>query len=100
MFVREDSASAPCRTANTLTQISQPSTNGSDTWTGRLTLLPNGQALFTSQQNSIAVYTPDLAPNAAWRPLITASPAVVAPGGAYSLSGRQLNGLSQACQLR
>jgi hypothetical protein len=59
-------------------------------------LLPNRQALFTSQQNSIAVYTPDLAPNAAWRPVITSSPSVVAPGGAYSLSGRQLNGLSQA----
>jgi hypothetical protein len=67
-----------------------------DTWTGRLLLLPNGQVLYTSQQNTIVVYSPDGQASSAWKPVITACPQSVARGTTFTLSGRQLNGLSQA----
>ena len=83
--------------SNQLTQLpSQPSTNTLDTWTARLMLLSNGQVLFTSQQNNIAIYTPDASSNPGWRPTITSCPSQLTRGGTFSLSGRQFNGLSQA----
>ena len=36
------------------------------------------------------------APQAAWKPVITNAPATVLPGHTYTLTGTQLNGLSQA----
>jgi hypothetical protein len=41
------------------------------------------------------VYTAGGTPNAAWEPTITSSPATVTPGTAYTLTGKQLAGLSQ-----
>jgi hypothetical protein len=75
---------------------SQPATNPSDTWKGRLLLLPNEQVLFTSQQNQIYIYTPDGSPQAAWKPVITNCPQVLVLGRDFTLKGQRLNGLSQA----
>jgi len=58
-------------------------------------VVPSGKVLFSSQSNKIAIYTPDGAPNAAWRPVISSFPASVFAGHTYTLSGHQLNGLSQ-----
>ena len=44
----------------------------------------------------MAIYTPDGAPDPAWRPTITSVPTALHPGSTYTLHGRQINGLSQA----
>ena len=56
--------------------------------------LPNGQVLVTGGVTQ--VYTAKGVANPAWAPTITASPAVVARGATYVISGTQFNGLSQA----
>jgi hypothetical protein len=85
---------------NSFTRLAnQPATNSNDTWTARLLLLPTGEVLYSSQQNQIALHTPDPAdgqPEPAWRPVITRLPQKMVPGQTYTISGTQLNGLSQA----
>src|SRR6202008_839061 len=61
-----------------------------------LMLLPTGEVLHTNGSSSVALYTPDGAPDAVWKPSITSVPAALHPGQTYTLHGRQLNGLSQA----
>jgi hypothetical protein len=59
----------------------------------RMLVLPNGDVLLTDSFNTIWEYTPDGAPSASWLPTITS---VVGNGnGAYTLTGTQLNGLSE-----
>jgi hypothetical protein len=82
-------------TTNLAALVPVPSNNGGPCFTGRLLMLPSGKVLFSSQSNTIAIYTPDGAPNAAWRPVITSFPSSVLPGNTYTLLGYQLNGLSQ-----
>jgi hypothetical protein len=84
-----------------LTQLgSQPPANGVDCWRARLLLLPSGQVLMTTQQSQTIAALVDPAiigtPNAAWRPVITGFTSVMAVGHHYKISGRQINGLSQA----
>jgi hypothetical protein len=59
-------------------------------------LLPTGEVLHTDGSSTIAIYAPDGAPDAAWRPSITSVPTALLPGHSYVLHGRQINGLSQA----
>jgi hypothetical protein len=82
--------------ANTLTSITNPPNSGRAPYEGRLLLLPTGQAVFSNQSTDVELYTPDGAPDPAWKPQITACPTTVRRGLTYTLSGRQLNGLSQA----
>ena len=42
------------------------------------------------------LYTPVGGPQAGWAPTITAAPGAVVRGQSYSLTGTQLNGLSEA----
>lgn len=79
-----------------LTPITAPPNADRGPFQGRMLLLPNGQALFSNQTADLQVYTPDGAPQAAWRPQITAYPHHIARSDAYTLQGRQLSGLSQA----
>ena len=89
--------------ANTLTQmIEQPygffPVTESDTWTGCLCLLPNGRVLYTKQDNTIAMYSPDaaeLTPNNTWRPTLSSCPSKLVVGHVHDISGTQFNGLSQ-----
>src|SRR5215469_11744784 len=64
-------------------------------------LLPTGQVLFGSMFiNSIGIFNADPAESAlraAWKSVITGFTSVMAPGHSYKISGRQINGLSQAC---
>jgi Kelch motif len=83
-------------TPNTLTQVPAASNNGGSPFSSRLILLPTGQVLHTNGTGTVAIYTPDGAPDPAWRPSITSVPHALHPGWTYTLSGRQLNGLSQA----
>jgi hypothetical protein len=85
---------------NTITQMAtQPSNHNTDTWTGCLLLLPNGCVLYSCESDTIAMYTPDAAERTsqpAWRPTISSVPTTLAVGQVATLTGTQLNGLSQA----
>ncbi|MEO6701517.1 MAG: choice-of-anchor D domain-containing protein [Jatrophihabitantaceae bacterium] len=84
-------------TTDSLTEVSTPSNAGGACFTGRFMLLPNGQVLYSNQSSKVTIYTPDGAPDNAWRPVISSVPAFMARGHHYSLTGKQFNGLSQAC---
>src|SRR5271166_4263704 len=87
---------------NILTKLtSQPPSNAVDTWQSRCLLLPNSQVLMTTQQSQTMAILVDPAvigtPKPAWKPIITAFTPVMAIGHHYKISGKQINGLSQAC---
>jgi hypothetical protein len=84
-------------TTNKLAAVTAPSNATGPCFQGRFLLLPNGQVLFSNQSATISIYTPDGAPAATWKPAITAVTPVMAVGHHYKMSGRQFNGLSQAC---
>lgn len=74
-----------------------PTTNF--TWQSCFLVLPTGQLLCSAQSNTLFLYTPDPAagsPHHSWRPAHIDVPSVMHPGDSYTLSGVQLNGLSQA----
>lgn len=60
--------------------------------------LPSGQVLVLIPGSTLpaAIYTPVGAALPAWQPTISAVPTALARGGSYTLTGTQLNGLSQA----
>ncbi len=87
---------------NGLTKLtSQPPSNGVDTWQSRFLLLPDSQVLMTTQQSQTIAILVDATiigtPKPAWKPIITAFTPVMAIGHHYKISGKQINGLSQAC---
>jgi hypothetical protein len=59
----------------------------------RMLVLPSGQVLMTNGSTQLLLYTPDLPPASAWQPTITQI--VPNPDGSYTLTGTQLNGISQ-----
>jgi hypothetical protein len=81
---------------NTLNRIADAPNNDDAPYTGRMLLLPTGQVFFVNGKTTIAVYSPDGEPAAAWRPRITKMETALTPGKTYRLTGEQLNGLSQA----
>jgi len=81
---------------NTLSEVPAPTNSGGSPFSSRLMLLPSGEVLHTNNSKVVTIYTPDLAPDPAWRPSITSVPTALQPGGTYTLHGRQINGLSQA----
>jgi hypothetical protein len=87
---------------NSITKLaSQPPSNGVDTWQARFLLLPTGQVLLTTEQSQTMSILTDAAiigtPNPAWKPVITSFTPVMALSHHYKLSGKLINGLSQAC---
>ncbi len=82
---------------DSLAAVPNPGNAGGPPFVGRMLLLPSGQVLFTAGSTNVQVYTPGGAPDPAWKPQITGAPSSVVPGLTYTLKGRQLNGLSQAC---
>jgi hypothetical protein len=57
-------------------------------------VLPNGQILYNDGSSEMEVYTDGGTANPAWAPSIKSlSDSNLAPGGTYSLSGKQLAGL-------
>jgi ELWxxDGT repeat protein len=72
--------------------------NTSENFATFLLVLPSGQVMLGINNGTVGgmgnqgyIYTPDGAPQAAWRPTITG---IVADGTNYKLSGTQLNGIS------
>ena len=81
-----------------LTDVPAPPNAVNDpTFMQRLLLLPTGQVLFTDGTPDVEVYTSIGFFNPSWAPTITSSPSDVTPDGTnYTITGTQLNGLSQA----
>ena len=55
--------------------------------------LPNGQVLVTNESRTLEFYTPVGSPQIAWRPTVTGY--ANNGGGLYTLTGTQLNGISE-----
>jgi hypothetical protein len=83
--------------SNSLTQIPDvPNAPNDSSYYTKMLALPNGQVLFNDGSSQMEVYTAGGTPNPSWAPRIASlSSAKLAPGGTYSLSGRQLAGLDQ-----
>ncbi len=65
------------------------------TYVMNMVMLPTGQVYVTKNSTDTEIYTPTGGPLDSWRPTITDCPTSVQPGSSYTLSGTQLNGLSQ-----
>jgi len=83
--------------SNTVSIAAPPQNAPNPAYMARLLLLPTGEVLLSANSQTVEIYTPDGAPQAGWRPVVTACPNVLSSGHSYQLSGTQLNGLSQAC---
>lgn len=81
---------------NTIGATPGPSTAGGVPYAGRMLVLPSGQVMYSAYSTSVDLYTPDLAPDPVWRPTITACPGTIRRGRSFTLSGRQINGLTQS----
>ena len=81
--------------ANSISTVPGASTAATIPYQGRMLMLPTGQVMYTTCSSTVDVYTPDGMPDPVWAPTITACPSSVAPGGTYTLQGRQINGVSQ-----
>jgi hypothetical protein len=80
-----------------LASVANPPNADSPTYVGRLLPLPTGEVLWAREDHGdMYLYLNSEPPQDAWRPLVTTSPAAVAPGAVFTLSGQQFNGLSQA----
>jgi hypothetical protein len=80
-----------------ITRVTDPPNPDGPPYVGRLLPLPNGEVLWAREdKDEIYAYTNSTAPQDVWRPVIDKCPRVIAPGATISLTGRQLNGLSQA----
>jgi hypothetical protein len=91
----------PASTATTLPPLDvQPGLPaGNYTHQSFMLLLPTGQMLLSAQTSTLFLYTPDPATSApldAWRPAKISVPSDMYLGYSYTVSGTQLNGLSQA----
>jgi hypothetical protein len=88
-------------TSNTLTQVADsPNAASFAAFEGHFTMLPSGEALFVAYNQGstqdVDVYSNGGAPQTAWRPTISASPATIVPGSTNNaVSGTLFNGLSQ-----
>src|SRR5262249_22482695 len=81
---------------SSLTQITSPTNSENQPYNGRMLLVPTGQVLYANGSRDIEVYTPDLTPDPAWKPHILQIASTLHLNTSYKLTGRQLNGLSQA----
>ncbi len=72
-----------------------PNAASTSCWTGNMLMLPTGQVLFTDQTSDVEIYTPTGGPQDAWLPKITAVPSVIFVGQTVTVTGQQLNGLTQ-----
>ena len=83
-------------TTNTYTNVTPSGSiinTSSASYIERMLVLPTGQVLYTTGGNQLAVYTPVGSPATAWKPTISS---VVDNGdGTFTLTGTQLNGISE-----
>ena len=63
---------------------------------GRLMVLPTGEVLFTDGSSDVEIYRPRGRANKAWKPVVTDTPTQIKQGQRFRLTGKRLNGMSQA----
>ncbi len=73
-----------------------PNAPNDSTYNIRLLLLPTGQILETDYSGDVEIYTSHRQPAERLVPEVTSVPTTLAPGSTYTISGRRLNGFSQA----
>jgi hypothetical protein len=82
-------------TSNTVVQVADtPSSPLVASYNGRMLVLPTGEVLLTGFDDTM-LYSNGGAPAGNARPSVSTSPSMIAAGGVYSISGRQLNGYSE-----
>lgn len=80
----------------TLTSFPNPTNASKDaSFDGHLLVLPNGQIMYTDFSTNVSFLTSVGTYESSWQPTITSVPSTLAPGTTYTISGTQLNGLSQ-----
>jgi len=78
-----------------LTQVADsPNAGQSASYYGRMLVLPTGQVLF-NDDGAFEIYTDSGSPQPGWAPQITGAPTALTAGDTYTVSGSQLNGLTQ-----
>jgi Kelch motif len=83
---------------NTLNEIARPSNASTQIqYAYHMLLLPNGQVFAPTGGTLVPFYTmdPTTGPDPSWKPVITSVPHSLTPGQRYSLSGMQINGLTE-----
>lgn len=86
---------------NTLNQVADSAHAAAfASFDGHFMMLPSGEALFVAfdqiANQDVAVYSNGGAPQNAWRPTVTSSPATIVPGSTNNaISGTLFNGLTQ-----
>jgi hypothetical protein len=79
-----------------LTQIADaPNALNISSFYGYMLVLPTGEVLFNDRVGDISTFTDGVAANTAWAPIITKVPTALTRGLAYTVAGKQLNGLTQ-----
>ena len=81
--------------ANSIANVPAPTVSNTKCYLGRMLILPNTQILYSAYNTTVSLYTPSGSPDPVWVPTITACPGSVRRGKTYTLSGRQINGLTQ-----
>lgn len=79
-----------------LTRIADPPNADQVIYQGRMLLLPTGEVLYGAQTAALYAYQPDPGGDPSWAPTIASVPTSLGLDGTYTLTGTQLNGLSQA----
>ncbi len=80
----------------TLSQVADaPNASISSSYYGSMVMLPTGQVLFNDGLGNFYVYNAGGSPETGWRPVVTSVPTAVTAGDAYTVSGKQLGGLTQ-----
>jgi len=79
-----------------LVRVPDPPNAGGPPFVGRMLLLPTGEILYAAGSGALYAYSAPTVGNNAWRPTISVAPAALQAGASFTLSGAQLNGLSQA----
>ena len=90
------SRTAPAPQASTPSQPDPPNAASMASNYPFMMVLPTGQVLFSDRIGDIEVYNPTGSPQPGWLPTITTVPTALAAGSSYALTGKQLNGLTQA----
>jgi len=84
-------------TGNSLDRVDDPPTaSGKIPYNGRMLLLPTGQVLLGNDHQDLYVYSYFTCIKDCWRPTINHVPSTLYTHFGYTLTGTQLNGLSQA----
>jgi Kelch motif len=79
-----------------LVRVTDAPNAGALPYVGRMLLLPTGEILYSAGTQSLYAYSAPSTLNGAWRPTISVVPKQLQAFASFTLSGTQLNGLSQA----